>query len=188
MMRRPLLFATSLALLNGCATIVHGPYQDVQIVSNPPGATATITTQGSQRGPNFKDDKKQVVTTPAVVRLQRDNDYRVEMEKPGYKLATTQIVSEYDWLWGQYACGGCEAVGALPTYDVSEANAPMRFWEAVIYEYPVGFFRAAGRSLRILSPDALLGSSFKLKQKDSGYFEGWTALNEPVVGVNLEPN
>lgn len=187
MKRRPLLLATSLALLSGCATIAHGPYQDVQIVSNPAGATATVTTQGSQRGPNFKDEKKHVVTTPAVVRLHRDNDYRVEMQMPGYKLGTTQIVSEYDWLWAQYACGGCEAVGALPEHDVKNANPAARFAYAAFYDYPVGFFRAAGRSLRILSPDALLGSSFKLKQKDSGYFEDWTAMETPVVGVNLEP-
>lgn len=187
MMRRPLLLATSLAFLSGCATIAHGPYQDVQIVSTPPGAKATITTQGSQRGPNFKDEKKQTVTTPAVVRLMRDNDYRVEMEMPGYKLGTTQIVSEYDWLWAQYACGGCEAVGALPVYDLKDQPLPMRFWEQAIYEYPVGFFRVVGKSLRIFSPDALLGSSFKLKQKDGGYFEGWTAMDTPVVGLTLEP-
>ena len=39
------------------------------------------------------------MTTPATVRLRRDNNYRIELEKPGYKIGTTQVVSAYDWLW-----------------------------------------------------------------------------------------
>ena len=31
MRRHPLYFASLLALLSGCATVMHGPYQDVRI-------------------------------------------------------------------------------------------------------------------------------------------------------------
>src|SRR5262249_6013708 len=112
-----------------------------------------------------------------------------EMEKPGYKVATTQVVSEYDWFWGQVTCGPCEAVGALPTYeeDLKDRNIGVRVAEAVFYEYPRGFFRAWGRGLRIFSPDPLLGSPYKLKQKDSGYWEGWHGLGTPDITANLEP-
>ena len=128
MIRQATFLAVAVAALSGCATVVHGPYQDVMIDSNPPGAQATVTAQLSERGPLFVDKEKQTVTTPATVRLRRDNNYRIELEKPGYKVATTQVVSAYDWLWAPVSCGPCEAVGALPTYDMSDALAarPLR--------------------------------------------------------------
>jgi hypothetical protein len=188
MKREPLVLAATLAMLGGCATIVHGPYQDVRIDSNPPGATVTIAPQLSERGPGYLDEqKKRTVTTPATVRLLRDNSYRIEIEKPGYAIYSTQLVSEYDWFWGQVTCGPCEAIGALPTYDLKDQNVGVRFLEAAFYEYPRGFFRAWGRGLRIFSPDALLGSSFKLKQKESGYWDDWHGLGTPEVAATLQP-
>jgi hypothetical protein len=175
-------------LLGGCATLIHGPYQDVRIDSTPPGATATISPLLCERGPNFLDEKKkQTVTTPATVRLHRDNSYRVEVEKPGYRISTAQIVPSYDWVWAQAACGPCEAVGELPTFDMKGQILPVRFAEAAFYEYPKGFFRALGRGTRIFSPEALLGTSFKLKPKDAGYFADWHAVGTPEVSATLEP-
>ena len=188
MKREPLVLAAAMAVLGGCATLVHGPYQDVRVDSNPPGATATISAQVSERGPAFVDTTKtRTVTTPATVRLLRDNNYRVEMQKPGYKLATAQLVSEYDWFWGQIACGPCEAVGALPTYDTTERSVGVRVLQDVFYEYPKGAIRAVGRGLRLISPDAWLGSTFKLKEKDAGYWSGWHGLGTPEVTATLEP-
>lgn len=187
MKRDWLLLAMAASLLSGCATLVHGPYQDVRIDSNPPGATATVAAQTSQRGPLFLDTEKQTVTTPATLRLRRDNTYRVELQKPGYKISNAQVVSEYDWFWAQVSCGPCEAVGALPTYDMKGRSWPVRFAQAAFYEYPVGFFRAIGRATRLFSPDALLGNSFKLKEKNSGYFDNWHALGDAQVATSLEP-
>src|SRR3954454_386065 len=115
----PFSLAMGIALLSGCATVVHGPLQDVRIDSNPSGATATVSPMLSERGPNFLDQKKQyTVTTPATLRLRRDNTYRVELAKQGYKINTTKVVPSYDWLWAPVTCGPCEAVGELPTYDM----------------------------------------------------------------------
>ena len=187
MIRQATFLAMAVAALSGCATVVHGPYQDVVIDSNPPGAQATVTAQLSERGPLFVDKEKQTVTTPATVRLRRDNSYRIEVEKPGYKIATTQVVSAYDWLWAPVACGPCEAVGQLPTYDMSGRALPVRFLEAAFYEYPVGAVRSFGYALRIFSPDALMGNAFKLKSKDGGYFENWSGLSTPTIEASLEP-
>ncbi len=188
MKREPLVLAAAIALLGGCATIVHGPYQNVLIDSNPPGAVATISPQASERGPGYIDTaKERKVTTPATVRLLRDNSYRVEIAKPGYKIASTQLVTEYDWLWGTIACGPCEAIGALPSYEMNDTNLGLVFLERTFYEYPKGFIGSCGKGLRLFSPDALLGSTFKLKEKDSGYWSDWHGLGTPEIRPTLEP-
>ena len=157
------------ALLNGCATFIHGPYQDVTIDSSPPGATATVSPMLSERGPAFLDPAKQVmVTTPATIRLRRDNTYRVELAKAGYKLTTTQVVSNYDWLWAPVVCGPCEAFGEIP--------------------YVGRPARALGRGFRLFSPEALLGTSFKLKPADGALFSDWHALGTPHVSATLQPS
>ena len=50
MIRQATFLAVAVAALSGCATVVHGPYQDVMIDSNPPGAQATVTAQLSDEG------------------------------------------------------------------------------------------------------------------------------------------
>ena len=113
--------------------------------------------------------------------------YRVEMEKPGYRIGITEVRSSYDWLWAPVMCGPCEAIGELPSADMKGRSAPARFVQAAFYEYPKGFFRSFGRGLRLFSPEALLGNSYKLKAKDADYFEDWHAVGTPIVSVNLEP-
>ena len=187
MRRQPVLLASLAALVGGCATVIHGPMQDVRVESNPPGATATITPTMSERGPLFLDpNKKYTVTTPAVVRLRRDNSYRIEYEKAGYRIGNSKVTSSYDWLWAPVVCGPCEAVGDLPTYDMKQHALPVRFLEAFFYEYPVGFFRSWGRGLRLFSPEAHLGTSFKLKPEDGGYWSDWHAVGTPTVATTLQ--
>lgn len=188
-MTKQAAFLASVAIcLGGCATLVHGPYEDVRVESDPPGATATISPMLSERGPLFLDPtKEQKVTTPATVRLRRDNHYRVEVSKPGYKIASNKVVSSYDWVWAPVVCSPCEAVGELPTYDLKDQALPVRFLESAFYEYPKGFVRGWGRGLRIFSPDALLGTSFKLKQEKAGYWNNWHALGTPSISTKLEP-
>jgi hypothetical protein len=185
-MRRPLYLASLIALLSGCSTMMHGPYQDVRIESDPPGAKATVSPMISQRGPLFLDEKKQTVTTPATVRLKRDNTYRVEYEMSGYKIGNQKVVSSYDWFWSPLVCGFCEAVGELPSADVKESSTPVKFANA-LYEYPKGAFRAFGYTMRLFNPEAYMGNTFKLRPEDSGYFGNWHALGEPSVGAKLEP-
>ena len=188
MRREPLLLAPLLVVTCGCALLVHGPLEEVRVESDPPGATATVSPSASERGPLFLDGTKQyTVTTPGVLRLHRDNSYRIEFSKPGYKIGATKVVSSYDWIWSTAMCSPCEAVGELPTYDLKGKPLPLRFLEAAFYEYPKGFFRAWGRGLRIFSPDPILGTSFKLKPESGGFFSNWHALGTPTISAKLEP-
>jgi hypothetical protein len=183
-----LFLAPAAFLLGGCSTMIHGPFQDVQIDSSPQGAMATVSPTVSERGPLFLDPKKEYkVTTPATLRLRRDNSYRVEFSKPGYKITSTKVVSAYDWLWAPALCGPCEAIGQLPNVETKEKPLPVRFLSAAFYEYPKGFFRAFGRGVRIFNPEALLGHAFKLRPEAAGTFSGWHGLGTPSVSATLEP-
>lgn len=156
-------------LVTGCAAVVHGPYEDVFISSEPAGAVAEVTAQTCERGPAFLDKRKLTFQTPASVRLKRDNSYRIEVRKPGYKIGTAWLEPSYDWLWAPEMCGPCEALG--------ESGIPI-----------IGTWgRGVGGALRIFSPDALLGTAFKLKKKDAGFFANWHGLGTPRVHVRLEP-
>jgi len=183
-----IVVASLLAFVSGCATLIHGPYEDIRVESDPPGANVTVSPLASERGPGYLDPQKQyTATTPATVRLRRDNSYRVEVSKTGYKIGTAKVVSEYDWIGAPEVCGPCEAVGELPTYDLKGKPLPVRFLESVFYEYPRGFIRAWGRGLRVFAPQALIGTAFKLKPEDGGFFSNWHGMGTPVVTAHLEP-
>lgn len=182
---RFLVLVVSGGLTAGCSTLLHGPTQQVRIESDPPGAQATIMPQLSQRGPGFLIEGDLTVTTPAEIQLRRDTSYRVEFEHEGYKLATTKVRSEYDFVNSPLACGACEAIGALPRPDMSGKPLPLRFLSA-FYTSPVGAIGAIGGALRMFSPEALMGNSFKLKAADDGYFDQFSGLGTPVVRQGLE--
>jgi hypothetical protein len=186
-MRRQAAWVAPLVLLNACATVLHGEFGDVRVESEPPGATATVSASLSERGPAFLDPAKQyTVTTPATLRLRRDNTYRVEYSKPGYRIATTQIQSAYDWLWSPLVCGPCEAVGQLPKADMKDRALPLRFLEGTFYGYPRGFVRALGLGLRAVSPEAWFGMSFRHTREGGHVFSNWTAMGVPVASATLQ--
>ena len=135
-MRRNAWLGLGFALVTGCSTIIHGPLQDVRVDSTPAGATATISATDSQRGTGYLDEK-QVVTTPAVVKLRRDNTYRIDFEKSGFGTARAELVSHYDWFWGQVTCGLCEAVGDLPNIETAERAWPLQLLAAVLRNFAI---------------------------------------------------
>ena len=84
MLRKFLSMLLAIAVLgSGCGTIVHGTRQDVNILSNPAGATATISGSGLK------------VKTPATVSLARDKDYVVIVERDGYESGQATINREF---------------------------------------------------------------------------------------------
>jgi hypothetical protein len=66
------------ATVGGCATVTRGTTAQVQIISNPPGATAR-TSMGYQ------------CLTPCAVQLNRKDEFTVIFTKPGYHSAEVPV-------------------------------------------------------------------------------------------------
>jgi hypothetical protein len=83
----------------GCATIIHGSSQDINISSAPDQADVWI--DGARMG-----------TTPTKVTLKRKNDYLVTVKKEGYKEATVKIEGATSaWIIGNVIFGGIIGCG-----------------------------------------------------------------------------
>jgi len=88
------LIVICIRLAVGCATIIHGSSQDINISSSPDEAEVWI--DGARMG-----------TTPTKVTLKRKNDYLVTVKKEGYKEATVKIEgSTSAWIIGNIVFGG----------------------------------------------------------------------------------
>ena len=103
--------------LGGCATLVKGSDQDVQVTTEPvQGAECTLQSSaiGSRK-----------VTTPATVNLPKSkHSILVSCEKEGYEKSTATITSHFEgWTLGNLLLGGVvgfgvdAASGALNKYD-----------------------------------------------------------------------
>ena len=86
--------------ITGCASIMHGPMQNVAIGSSPDGANAHFK-------PKSPKGEEITVKTPATVSLHRKFAYDVTVEKEGYQPQTRQITKTMDgWLLGNIILGG----------------------------------------------------------------------------------
>ena len=97
-MRLAALVLFALACLStmcgGCATIVHGSSQVVEIRTEPAGATVRL-------------DNGSTYTTPASVKLERKKDYVLSISKDGYQTQTVPLNSVLSgWLVGNIVFGG----------------------------------------------------------------------------------
>ncbi|HEV3112339.1 MAG TPA: PEGA domain-containing protein [Candidatus Binataceae bacterium] len=87
--------ACAAALFAGCATVINGTTQRVQIDSTPSGAEVLI------------DDSQQLVTTPATVKLSRRDSHKLVFHKPGYQDTTESLTSGMSgWILGNLIAGG----------------------------------------------------------------------------------
>jgi hypothetical protein len=89
-MIKNLTIIITLFFLSGCATIMHGDSQYIEINSEPQAATAYVD------GNYF--------TTPATVLLKRGHHihkYQIRVQKEGYKPAYATVELRLSkWLWG----------------------------------------------------------------------------------------
>ena len=89
-----LFVLSSLPLLVGCASIIHGTTQQIGISSSPTGAEVTV--DGMQHG-----------ITPVVVDLKRKDTHTIHVTLDGYQpfeIPLTRSVS--GWVWGNLVFGG----------------------------------------------------------------------------------
>jgi len=78
----------------GCGSIVHGSSQNINLNTNPQGATVNISN-----GSTF--------TTPSQVKLERNKDYILTFSKEGYATQTVPLNSVLSgWLAGNIIFGG----------------------------------------------------------------------------------
>ena len=187
MIRQATLLAVAFGALSGCATFVHGPYQDVTDRLEPArrqgdrvgaglGARSWLRRQGEAGRHHARDrafaTRQHVSRRGPEGRLQD----RLEPGRERVRLVPSRCLRS-----------PCDAIGALPTYDMSERSLAVRFAQAAFYEYPVGMFRAFGKALRIFSPEALLGNAFKLKARTPATGTIGPGPVFPRVTTTLEP-
>ena len=80
--------------LSACATIIHGPKQQVTITSSPTAATVTV-------------DGKPAGTTPLTTKLTRKDKHVVGINLEGYKPLEMRLDRDVDgWVWGNILLGG----------------------------------------------------------------------------------
>ncbi|MGB2868275.1 MAG: PEGA domain-containing protein [Bacteroidota bacterium] len=86
-MKSSLLLVTTLLLSSGCATIMNGTYQDIEVASLPSNAKVLV-------------DGKGVGATPLTVKLKRGTDHLLRIELAGYQPAELTITKRSSgWVW-----------------------------------------------------------------------------------------
>ena len=104
----PRIITTSLAVIAlagmpfiaGCATIIEGDDQAIDVSSNPTGAACELTRQGERVGV--------VNPTPGSVFVERSkHDIHVACDKEGYETGQDVLVSGFEgWTVGNIVFGG----------------------------------------------------------------------------------
>jgi hypothetical protein len=81
-----------LLILSGCATITRGTQEAFAIESNPPGATAKLSTGLTCQ-------------TPCSIKVKRRGDFTVKIEKEGYETVEATVTSSIDGAGGAGMAG-----------------------------------------------------------------------------------
>jgi hypothetical protein len=102
--------------LFGCATMVNGTQQDVEIRPLPAGGTHVKVT--SLDGATVYDGDG-----PANVHLKRSQDYKLTITKPGYQPETVQISSGTTWWF------------LLPMFTITGPFELISVFDGAIYAY-----------------------------------------------------
>lgn len=78
----------------GCATIISGTHEDVVVQSDPSGARVSVLGRGEH-------------TTPATIRLPRNESFVVTVSHPGYRSEQVFVDSGLNpWIFGNIILGG----------------------------------------------------------------------------------
>jgi hypothetical protein len=127
-----ILMLASVIAVSGCASIVSGRYQVINIKSNPDDATVKVYDSKGEQISNSK--------TPFIITLKKGKGYfksakyRLVIEKAGYSAAEVQITSRIGgwYAFGNLLFGGLigylivdPLTGAMWTLSPEEVNATL---------------------------------------------------------------
>jgi hypothetical protein len=101
------------AALGGCASVTRGTSENLNVLSNPPGATATIS--------DSTNDNSLTCVTPCVVSVKRSADISVSATKDGYHTEGTRLKLESSAA-GALNVGGNVILGGLVGIGVDTYN------------------------------------------------------------------
>ena len=100
------LLLGSAVLLSGCATVAHGRFQQIPVVSDPAGAQVALDC-----GRGAKD----AGVTPVVVKVRRNAEAcAITLTHEGYRPTTVTLSRHWSgWVWGNLLLGDAFLAGAV---------------------------------------------------------------------------
>ena len=112
--------------LSGCASIINGSDEDIEVTSDPPGAQVLV-------------DNVPKGTTPCTIELERDRDYDLDVALPEHCTSRVHLTSsESGLIFGNILFGGVIgaiidfATGASKTLDPDVIHVRMVRGEGVV--------------------------------------------------------
>jgi PEGA domain len=108
------LIGIASVLLTGCASIVHGPNQDLTVTSQP--ETLCVTINGEPYG-----------ATPVVASLPRGKNYVVQVRKDNYHPYEITVVPMVNGMvWGNLLFGGLIGMAVDASSNAAYEHSPSR--------------------------------------------------------------
>jgi len=127
---KEIIWLMPMFILTGCATIISGRHQDVQVISSLQGAKACA--------------EGQCIITPGTITLRRDSNHAVVIEKDGYMSETVILTSGVgaaiagNILLGGFIGGGVDpATGAAYKLYPETVNVALRQVQVLLAGSPV---------------------------------------------------
>lgn len=121
--------AAGAILVTGCASMMSGTTQEIQVNSNPVGATVYV---GSVAKDGSVINKVAVGVTPTKVRISR-KDGAIVVEKAGYTGVNLPMTTKMNpWVWGDIALTSPlstsidTSTGAANQYDPGEYTIDLK--------------------------------------------------------------
>ena len=91
---------------SGCATIISGQHQNIQVLSEPIGANACAYI-GSDLRNIIKTEQTQCVVTPGTFKLRRDDNQIIQIDKEGFHKEYINLTSGWNGvILGNVVVGG----------------------------------------------------------------------------------
>jgi hypothetical protein len=157
------LIGIASVLLTGCASIVHGPNQDLTVTSQPEALCVTIN--GEPYG-----------ATPVVASLLRGKNYVVQVRKDNYHPYEITVVPMVNGMvWGNLLFGGLIGMAVDASSNAAYEHSPSRVH--AYFAVPI-----QEDSPRPVCPESVLVLEARRKAAEKALFvkSGLTAYEQPM--------